>query len=151
MTTTVIGWVNLKLQLYEARLRLRDPGPALLGPVADGVRESFANQFQSTGGYGGSPWKPLAASTAQRTGRWVPLQATGTLWRSLAVKGAPHGYAELRDPWTLAVGTTDPVAPFHQLGTRKMPKRPLVPPVIPDADRDRWASLAVDYILEGHL
>lgn len=146
----ITPWTDLTELVRAAKARLRDPGPVLLGPVTRGVRESFANQFETTGSYGSSPWAPLSASTVSRRGSGQPL-GRGTLWASLTESNSTYGYAVLRDRWTLAVGTTDPVAVFHQLGTRRMPQRRIVPPVIPDRDRDRWASLAATYILEGRL
>ncbi len=60
---------------------------------------------------------------------------------------SPHARKWLGRPsYTVAIGTDDPVAPYHQLGTRRMPKRLLIPDDILAEDQRYIADLVAAYL-----
>jgi phage gpG-like protein len=105
------------------RLSRRLAAPHLRGLVDQllaAERERFAGV--------GPRWRPLAASTVARDVRGHrdprPLVLTGTLMRSLTVRGAPHQIVRLT-PSSLSFGTGLFYARFHQRG-KGVPRRTVV-------------------------
>lgn len=128
-----------------------DYSELMLGRLTNEVRDFFTMIFESEGSEAGEAWEPLSPATEARKERLglssAILVAEDDLRRSLAF-GVGTGYAELRDGGaTLAVGTDDPKAPFHQLGTRRMPQRKIAPDAedIPQAELNVWRDL-----VDGH-
>jgi len=124
-----------------------------LGEVADDFREMVAEQFATEGRAEGTPW---AARKSARVGadgvrplrgeRRSPLLVrTGALRDSLTRRGAA-GHVEEMDRQTLSVGSRLPYAIFHQLGTRRMPARPLI--VLSDTRSARWSEFVRNAIEE---
>lgn len=107
--------------------KLQNPGDGLQRLV-DRAHATFMAQFQSAGAYLGESWAPLAESTLRRKpgASAEILVDTETLRRSLTERDAPHGIVEMVDVDTIGVGTDLNYALFHQVGTKKMPARPLV-------------------------
>lgn len=99
-----------------------------LTEIGHDFQADFMQNMASEGGlYGG--WAPLAASTIEDRlrkgyGAGPILVRTMRLANSLAGQSADSIFAVT--PTTLRVGTNDPKAPYHQRGTRKMPKRQIV-------------------------
>jgi len=131
--------------LKAIKERLREPAPALLGPVADYVREVVLHRQFATEGYA-TPWAPLAEATINHRPAFEAALAGGPLEASLTERGAPGAYAEMRDGRTVAIGTDDPVAPYHQTGTYRMPQRLLVPDSIPDEDQRYIADIVAGWL-----
>ena len=76
----------------------------------------------------------------------APLQVrTGALRDSLTTPGAAGGVEEL-DGGSLTLGTRLPYSMFHQLGTRRMPARPLI--VLSDERSQRWTEIVQNAIEE---
>ena len=107
--------------------------------------------FNKTASGRAAQWAPLAASTvAERVrlgygGEHPILWRTGMLGESLAMAGAPGNISEVGD-WEARFGTDIPYGRFHQLGTRRMPARPIV-----GLTRDRKAAVVRrlrDYLFE---
>lgn len=98
-------------------------------PVAARLgREWFREQFDSEGAWGGDPWEELAPSTVAQRGSAHPiLDDTG------AMKRAASYARRVATPQTLELHVDDPKVHWHQDGTRKMPRRPVVPDRIPDS------------------
>lgn len=102
--------------------------------VSNVVREGWRENFTGERSGDGRAWVALAPSTVrQRIRAGYParpiLVRTGALRNSLLNPGASNSYEELQttgDGWTLLVGTEDPKAIFHELGTSRMPARPFV-------------------------
>ncbi len=135
---------------------LADQGPALR-EVADDFREVAAQQFATEGRAEGTPWAARAGTRARGTGvspvntrkMRVPrrpartmqasplLVRTGALRDSLTRKGAA-AHVETIDSDGLAVGSRLAYAGFHQLGTRRMPARPII--VLSGASGARWTE-----------
>ena len=101
--------------------------------IGEDLLGDFAVNMVSEGGLfaGGGTWAPLAAATvAERRrlgygGEHPILFRTGALAQSLASRGAPGNVFEV-SATTLEVGTEIAYAGYHQRGTRKMPRRPIV-------------------------
>ncbi len=140
---------NVTLLLKDFKGRLRDLRPLLLGPILDDLRATEALLFAQAGGFAGiAPWAPLSPRTlARKRGRSTRiLVASGKLERSLTVPGASGSHVRMIGPATLAFGTRVPYAEYHQLGTRSMPARPVLPRAWPPEDLDRWGRLTADYV-----
>ncbi|HZH42396.1 MAG TPA: phage virion morphogenesis protein [Gemmatimonadales bacterium] len=136
--------------------RAANPGPALIGPVAQLLREALREQFETQAARFGDPWEPILGATARRRryadyGLDTALVETGELKSSLTVEGAAHGYAELRAPFTLALGTDAPGAVEAQFGTANEVTRPIVPDELADDLAEAIADKLGDCILNGLL
>ena len=122
---------------------LADNAPALAA-VADDFREMLAQQFASEGRSGGTPWPARVGAVREPPSRKRAMQAaplqvrTGALRDSLTTPGAAGGVEEL-DGGSLTLGTRLPYAMFHQLGTRRMPARPLI--VLSDERASKWTEI----------
>jgi phage gpG-like protein len=132
---------------------LADQSPALR-EIADDFRAMMAEQFASEGRAGGTPWAPLAPSTARRRRSGALLNVTGALLSSLRDVGAPR-HVEQIDRQTLTLGSSLPYAMYHQTGAgagygqthmparvkgqRGMPMRPLI--VLTPDRVERWTGL----------
>jgi phage gpG-like protein len=132
--------ISRALQSFEDALA--DNVPALAA-VADDFREMVAQQFASEGRAEGTPWPARVgaglAPPSRRTMRASPLLVrTGALRDSLTTPGAAGSVEEL-DGGSLTLGTRLPYAMFHQLGTRRMPARPLI--VLSDERSQRWTEI----------
>jgi len=130
---------------------LADNAPALR-EIADDFREMVAQLFSSEGRAGGTPWPARksvgTARRVARTGRSITsplLVRTGALRDSLIGLGAAGNVEEI-DEGSLTLGTRVPYAIFHQLGTRRMPARPII--VLSDARTERWTEIVRSAIEE---
>jgi phage gpG-like protein len=150
--------------LSNFQASLLDQSPAL-AEIADDFRAMVTEQFASEGRAGGTPWAPLAPSTARRrrAGTSV-LNITGALLASLTDAGAP-GHVEETDGQTLTLGRRLPYAIYHQTGTgtgygqtflpgsakgrRGMPMRPLI--VLTPERSDQWTELIRQHLEEQTL
>lgn len=83
-----------------------------LDGMADGARTQIAAGFASERDPSGTPWAPLKA----RTGRI--LRRSGRLASAFEVRSDGQG---------LTVRNATPYAGFHQQGTRRMPRRAMLP------------------------
>jgi phage gpG-like protein len=117
---------------------LADNSPALR-EIADDFREMVAQQFASEGRAGGAPWaiRKSRGGARSRSAGWPLLVRTGTLRDSLTAPGAAH--IEEMDARSLTLGSRVPYAMFHQLGTRRMPARPMI--VLTDERRAEWTEI----------
>jgi hypothetical protein len=73
------------------------------------------------------------------------LQFTRSLWSSLVKRSSPLGY-RIADDASLLIGSSDLAAVKHQVGTDKMPARPIVPELIPGPEQSEWARLVLSYV-----
>lgn len=124
--------------------------PVLDGPIANAIHGLFEKRFVTEGRYGGEKWAPLAQRTlgwrAQHHRSRMPiLQFTRELWSSLVKRSSPLGY-RIADDDSLVVGSSVDRAQWHQLGTDRMPARPIVPDEVPTADTEEWARLIVEHV-----
>ncbi|MBZ5545368.1 MAG: phage virion morphogenesis protein [Acidobacteriia bacterium] len=142
---------------------LADQAPALQA-LADDFRAMIAEQFASEGRAEGTPWAPrksprvgaglappsaTLASPFLSAGQAPPLLVrTGALRDSLIGPSAP-GHIEETDEASLTIGSRLPYAMFHQLGTRRMPARPMI--VLTDARAERWLQIVQQQINEKIL
>lgn len=104
-----------------------------LRPYWDNVQKEFwrieEGQFKSENARGASgQWKPLsrpyAKRKAQRYGVKTILRASDRLQSSLA--GQTGDTALFKDKMEFGIGTNLEYARYHQTGTKKMPKRPVI-------------------------
>jgi phage gpG-like protein len=104
-----------------------------LTPVWDNVQREFwkieDTQFKSENAKGASgTWKPLtrpyAKRKAQRYGVKTILRASDRLYGSLT--GQTGDTVLIKDKMEFTIGTSLPYARYHQTGTGKMPKRPVI-------------------------
>lgn len=139
-----------------------------LRAAADVIREAAKKEFDSEGGYGGSPWEPLTESTEKSReralrkfgGTYGPahpiLYRTGSLMRSWSEKRSPAHYQKIdkkRAEVGSMMGTPKGkwnLAWIHHEGTRRglIPARPMFGPAgeLPDQDQNR-----IREIFEKHL
>jgi phage gpG-like protein len=148
-------WVTVSLGpaltlLQRMQAKTANLEPVFNGPIANAVHEFFDRQFATEGAAGGEKWAPLAAKTLRwraqnhRTGMPI-LQFSRELWGSLVKRSSPLGY-RIADKDSLLMGTSVQHAEKHQRGTARMPARPIVPDVVPEADTQNWAVLIRDYL-----
>lgn len=88
------------------------------------VKDQFAAEGQGKSG----KWKPLsskyAAVKSKRYGNAPILQASGRLYKSMTAAG---GEAIVdKQPQEMTLGSTVPYGKYHQGGTNRMPKRPII-------------------------
>ena len=157
ITFTVDGvdTVQRKFVTFAASLSTLKPAWEEIG---GDVRADFALNmigegwlFNKTATGRAAEWAPLAESTAKERvrlgygGDHPILWRTGLLGESLATAGAAGNLTEIGD-WEARFGTDIPYGRFHQLGTSRMPARPIV-----GLTRDRKAAVVRrlrDYIFE---
>jgi len=117
---------------------LADEAPALQA-IADDFRAMIAAQFASEGRAEGTPWPPRKSPARAGAVREPPLLIrTGALRDSLLGPSA-LGHVEELEEQSLTLGSRLPYAMFHQLGTRRMPARPLI--VLSGERAERWAEI----------
>lgn len=116
-------------------------------PLTRAVRDIFHKRFDTLGAYGsGTRWPDLNAHTVKKLDQET-MRDRGTLYGSL-VAGSEFGFSKLGGGGRqLAVGSEDPSLRFTELGTRRMPARPVLPDEIPQADVDRLADIIADSLL----
>jgi len=121
------GSINAFLT-HLARVAATLPEAQRHGEEAAGA--GLAHHAQALIGAEAENWPGLADSTiAQKTARGQvgrisptdPLYAKGDLRESISFQADTHG---------LVLGSTDPVAPFHEHGTSRMPPRPFIGPTM---------------------
>jgi hypothetical protein len=144
---------NVRLTLTEAEGRLRNLRPLFLGPIFSDLLATERGIFSEAGGYAGiNRWPMLSEATMRKKRDQAELLVErGTLQKSLTSPHAPHQIARMVDKTTFEFGTDLPYAPFHQLGTRDMPQRQIIPDNWPAEDVERWSEYAIEYIMEGRL
>jgi phage gpG-like protein len=108
--------------------------------------------FESLGARGGTQWQPLSESYAKWKAKKYPgkpiLVATERLKRSLSLAGQKGGdqvYEETA--LSLTMGTAVPYARYHQRGTARMARRPVLQPT--QRDIDRMVSRLYRYVERG--
>lgn len=124
--------------------RAIDTGPvlwAVLGDMRKLERELFDTE-------GRGEWPDLSPVTLERKAlQGYPdkiLQATEALYDSLTGTGGEAGHVEYVTEEEVVYGTTNPVAHWHQSGTRKMPARP--PVDVRETDLRRWSKMVHAYV-----
>ena len=112
-----------------------------------------AEQFASEGAYWGTPWAPLSPEYAARKAITHPgkgiLIADGDLRRgaSLPARRATRTSLTLTITWRKKKrAAMDPG--WHQYGTKNMPARPLLGPVLPPRAQLELDNAANEYIEE---
>ena len=98
-------------------------------------RQWFKEQLDSEGKWGGDPWEPLSPDYAAWKAQHYPGRPM--LWREGALRAAAFNPARKVTAQTLTLTVTDPKVGFHQEGTVKMPRRPIIPDEIPDHAMDQ--------------
>lgn len=102
----------------------------------------MAEQFASEGGWGGSPWAPLAESTlAQKQGASILID-TG------AMRGAVSRPQRTATPSSLTLTIVDEKIEYHQEGTSRMPARPVIPDHLPASAEAELELAAERYIAD---
>lgn len=110
--------------------RARNLRPVLLGRVAQIMRQTTRENFESEGALATPPWPPLTEAVARRP-RIGVLRVTDELFRSLTQPGGRSIMAVHSDGKTLRYGSLLRRHRFHQLGTSKMPARQPIPDPLP--------------------
>jgi phage gpG-like protein len=113
------------LRFSHAAENMRPAGQEFM----DYMRGIEREQFNTQGASGSGGWAPLKPATvAQKARRGHDpriLRATGALFGSLTSRGGPNHLEKISaNEWFY--GTSDPKAKFHQKGTRRMPRRPVI-------------------------
>jgi hypothetical protein len=124
--------------------RATNAAPAMIGVIA-GLYNIAERQFESQGGYGGTPWPPLADTTVERKARegLDPriLHATLDLRESLTEPGGANIAVPLRDG--VIFGTTIDYAQFLK------DRWPMVVPT--ESDKRSWVKVVQKWIIDGDL
>lgn len=143
-------------ELRGLRDRAGDLRPPLEAVAAEFRRHTA--EVIASGGPTGERWKPLARGYVAGKQRGRPMELTGRLAKSLTQKGARYAVTKIGRN-TLQVGTSNPVAHLHHLGTvrrtvRKtgrssgaVPRRRLY--AIDRGMRQRWEGRLLRWIMEG--
>jgi phage gpG-like protein len=116
----------------------------IFNDIRSDLEKEWSNNFKTEGGnYGG--WKPLSPKYAAWRGSAGPiLIRSGQLFNSVrSLHGAPN---DIKDDEAY-FGTNIEYAKFHQYGTTKMPKRPII--FEPNNVANKWGKWAVKYIADG--
>lgn len=145
---------DLANAIGDAAERAADLTP-VTKPAAERLRGIITLSFSQSKGPNGEAWRPLAPSTVERRrkGSSKPLIDTGLLRKSIAVKGEKQAV-------TFGVsGSANQYAPFHQFGTKRIPRRPFLPtdeagkPVFDGGKARQWIQRTMtevlDYIANG--
>lgn len=133
---------DLQRRLQGFAVEMMDLRP-LWPKVATLGRRWFAEQFASQGGFGGTPWAPLTAAYAAYKGGGSILVLSGRLKRAATSARAVMGAS------TLELHVDNPIAKFHEYGTRKMVARPIVPKTIPGGAMSDLERLADNHVNEA--
>lgn len=144
LTIDTLGSEIVARELLRMAGRTDDLRPVMNG-VADLLRDSTREQFDSQGASGSGGWKPLAASTVERKARagLDPriLHATLALRESLTGTGGANIAISRRDG--LDFGTTVEYAKYHSTSR---------PPVqLPERDRRSIVRLVQRYLIDGEM
>lgn len=131
------GFQELEVYFQETKNRSNDLNPPLKKSVNIMFR-SIDSNFRQSGRP--IPWKPLALSTIKQKFKQrysiMPLIRTGQLRRSIT------GFV---DKNKMRMGTSVPYAPYHQFGTRRIPKRTFL--VFQDKDVQQINRLVAEHII----
>jgi len=114
--------------------------------IADDFHKIEANQFESEGGYGSGGWKPLSVAYAKRKPLGRPLLVLSGLMKESLVGETPYSIEKIQ-PLEARLGTKVPYAIYHQTGTTKMPKRPLIQ--LTEGDKSRWLKIIQRYLVKA--
>lgn len=111
------------------------------------LREAFTENFLSGGGLVGR-WAPLDAEygawKAAHYGPLPKLVLSGSLFRAVRSLRGPLTHI---GPKSADFGVSHPIAKFHQYGTYKMPRRPIV--FVPRDFAFRSAERTGEYLVYG--
>jgi phage gpG-like protein len=116
----------------------------IFNDIRSDLEEAWSKNFDTEGGhYGG--WNPLSPKYALWRGSPGPiLIRTERLFNSVrSLHGAPN---DIKDDEAF-FGTNVEYAKFHQYGTTKMPKRPII--FEPHHASKKWGGWAAKYIADG--
>jgi phage gpG-like protein len=118
--------------------------------VADDLVTTHEDYFNAQADPNGLSWKPLSPRTVKKKGHPIILIETNAM-RSSLVNRERGDHVEAITKDSLAWGTRDPKAGFHQDGTERIPQRQFVgwnEPAIVSAS-ERIADAAVLQLLAG--
>lgn len=114
-----------------------------------GLWDRFTEEYysQETRHFAAAPWVPLSPVYAKRKAQHSPgkplLRVTDLMFESFTKAGAAGGVRFPRN-LSLELGSRDPKAPFHQLGTSRMPARP----PLAEPDLRRYETIAGEYVAQ---
>lgn len=147
----IAGDKQVERELLRVAGDVGDVSPAL-NRIVDLWIDETGQQFDTQGFHGSGGWAPLtpgyAAEKAKRfPGRGI-LHRTFALQQSLTDRGDPNMIVQIgRDE--LAWGTKVPYATFHQLGTRRMPRRR--PVELTERARQQTVRILQRFIITGEV
>ena len=133
-------------RLEGMRLAAVDARPAF-DKMGDNLRAAERRQFRSEGGYGSGGWSPLSPAyrrwkSAHYPGRPILVRSEALL-KSLTER--PFGIDEVHPSFAI-FGTNVEYAIYHQLGTNRMPRRPVID--LPESLRRRWVKILQRWLVE---
>jgi len=171
-----INTAGARSVLLNVQRGLQDLSLVFAGPINKSVDTVFRRQFDSQGGFGGTPWRPLHPVTLrlrQRPGhgRGGILRDTNRTWASLTKSGLGPDAIKVVTPTSLERGTTVPHAGYHHTGFKSkyfvvvdknglpvpikrarpktIPARPLVPDPMPAEVVSTWEKILVNWLIGG--
>ena len=111
------------------------------------LRKATERTFATEGGRIGAKWAPLTQPYAARKAATFPgqpiLRATDAMFRSFTIPGATDAIEE-DEAQSLAYGSQDKKARYHQDGTPRMSQRKILD--VTEADRRQAKRLARAYL-----
>lgn len=139
--------VNRLAEFFD-RLAGAGPGAGNVEKVAGAVRQGFQEVFETEGRAGGRVWAPLAARTVKQrrrlgfAGNHMILVRTGRYRTAFLQRGGDHvsEFSIHFGTWFWHEGGEDWRTRWHELGTTRMPARPVTTNLSRRSD-ERLASL----------
>jgi phage gpG-like protein len=126
----------------------------LKGRIQRAIRAMIRDQFTTQGGFSGG-WAHLSPSTLRAKalrgtlGKGI-LRDSDRLYNSVAkTRGITADTILEIQKYSLRYGTNVPYAIYHQLGTIRMPRRPIVPDTTPQSVVDEIDEALADWIITG--
>lgn len=139
----IVGALAYRRQLLRGAQAALAPTEAL-DRIADDVLRVVGINFTSQGRRGGGSWKDITEKWEQRKLREGKdsriLIATGTLMRSVSVRGAPFQDLDISGN-EISLDTT---LSYADMQAAERPYYSVIP-----SDRDRWAGMIRDGIMEA--
>ncbi len=128
---------------------LREP----FDKIGKDLRLNMRNQFKTEGSHRGTGWRKLAPGYAKRKRKTHPgkpiLERTGKMRSALLNDKHPANLNTVRPLWAaFGIQSRELLqrATWHQLGTKRMPKRKII--ALQETDRRKWGRFIQAYLLK---
>jgi len=142
----VDGDVQMARSLSRFGEGVKDMRPAFK-QIMDAFFQIEKKQFESEGSYGSGGWESLSPNYEAWKSRNFPgasiLQRTRRMVQSLT--GETSDTVKVMNPKDFRVGTRVPYAGYHQTGTGRMPRRPVIE--LTESDKREWIKIVQRWLV----